>query len=134
MSVPIGTKILKNACQTPSKNKSRNRLRTARVQTLKMHIVVHFGMIFKGPRLPKCLPKHLPKSHQTAKRAIKSGSEKHMKTHAEKNASSFEKHPKREPISEPWGVCFVSFRVWVRPLPPPWHPRWPRSTKAYQKY
>ena len=84
MGAPIGTKTSQNACQTPSKSRSRTRLRTKRPQTLKMHTVVHFGMIFQGPRLTKCLPKHLPKSSQTAKHAIKSGPEKHMKTHAAK--------------------------------------------------
>ena len=47
-------------------------------------------------------------------------------------ASSFQKHSKRKPISEPWAAFFMSFRVWVRLLPPSWHTRWPRSTKAYQ--
>ena len=50
------------------------------------------------------------------------------------DASSIQKHAKREPISEPWAVFFVSFRVWVRLLPPSWHPRWPRSTKACQNH
>ena len=118
----------------PSKSRSRTGLRTKRPQTLKMHTVVHFGMIFQGPRLAKCLSKHLPKSSQTAKHAIKSRAGKHMKTHAEKSRSSFQKYPKREPISEPCAVFFMSFRVWVRLLPPSWHPRWPRSTKACQNH
>ena len=50
------------------------------------------------------------------------------------DASSFQKHPKREPISEPGAAFFVSFRVWLRLLPPSWHPRWPRSTKACQNH
>ena len=50
------------------------------------------------------------------------------------DASSIQTHAKREPISEPWAVFFVSFRVWVRLLPPSWHPRWPRSTKACQNH
>jgi hypothetical protein len=35
-------------------------------------------MIFKGPRLTKCLPKHFRKSPQNVQVAIKSEQEKHM--------------------------------------------------------
>ena len=52
MGVPNGTQIIKNAWQTPSKNRSRNRLHAERVHTLRMHRVIHFGMI---PRAHRCI-------------------------------------------------------------------------------
>ena len=50
-----------NVCRTPSNSRSRTGLRTKRVQTLKMHMVVHFGMILQGPRLTKMPTGTLPK-------------------------------------------------------------------------
>ena len=91
MGVPIGIQICPNACQIPSKSDSGNRLRSKRAQTMKMHIVVHFGMIFRGPSLPKSLVKCYPKSLFVDPNKPRSHSRRDLQNCMQKGAPFFQK-------------------------------------------
>ena len=91
-------------------------------------------MTFQGPRLPKCLAEHLAKASQTAKHCIKSGPDKHMKTHAEKLCFQLPKASQEGIHFQALGCLFhVIVRLGAPPAPS-WRLRWPRSTKACQNH
>ena len=101
MGAPIGTQICPNACQIPSKSGSGNRLRSKRAQTLKLHIVVHFGMIFRCPSLPQSLPKQYPKSCFGDQNKPRSLSRRDLQNCMQKGIPFFQKLSKKWPRRDP---------------------------------